>query len=89
MAARQTAASRCAMHEGWIDEIRGTLTDLRIQGEKHSNGLAQLVEQRAKQNGRLEKVEEKVAWLIVAIVAVVAGVGGPKALALVMSTLGK
>ena len=89
MAARQTAAMRCAMHEELIEEIRGTLTALRIQAQEHTSGLSQLVEQRKVQNGRLEKVEERVAWIILAMVAIVAGIGGPKALALVMSTLGK
>ena len=90
MAARQTtAALRCALHEDWIEEIKKTLSDLRVQGQDHANGLTQLVEQRKKQNGRLEKVEEKVMWITLAIVALVAGVGGPKALALVMSAMGK
>jgi hypothetical protein len=89
MAAKQPAALRCALHEDWIAEIKDTLSDLRVQGEKHANGLEQLVEQRKIQNGRLDRVETRVALLILAFVATVSSIGGPKALAFVMAALGK
>jgi hypothetical protein len=89
MAARQTAATRCAIHEEWISEIKGTLTGLRVQAQAHTDGLSQLVDQRRVQNGRLEKLEMRVWAIIIALAALLGGSGVTKALAMVSASMGK
>jgi hypothetical protein len=89
MAARQTAATRCAVHEEWIGEIKKTLMDLRLQAQEHTDGLSQLVDQRRIQNGRLEKLEMRVWAIIIALAALLGGSGVTKALAMVSASMGK
>lgn len=77
MAGRTTAANRCSIHEDLIQTMIGTLTDIKVQGQAHTDGLArldekyrELVNQRVIQNGRLDRVEKKVYYLFLGLAAV-------------------